>query len=153
MRTVLFGTALLLQGIGGNGMVYAQLPQVEEVATPGFPRLPLTEREGGEVQVEVAISSSGEVVSARAVSGPDRLRAVAERAARKWKFRSQDRATEKWTITFAFIFRPGLGDPPAVSAIFKAPNRVEVFAEERKVVTIVDPPVEDVDKARKKKQK
>ena len=48
---------------------------------------------------------------------------------------------------------PGLGDPPAISGVFKAPNRVEVFAEYRKIVTIVDPPVEDVDKASKQKRK
>jgi TonB family protein len=150
MRTVLFGILILMQG---TGAAYAQVPQVEEAATPGYPRLPSGGREGGEVQVEVAINPSGEVVSAKAVSGPDRLRAIAESAARKWRFRSQDKATEKWTITFAFIPRPGVGEPPAISAILKAPNRVEVFGEGRKVVTIADPPVEDVDKARKKNQK
>jgi hypothetical protein len=78
---------------------------------------------------------------------------VAEGTARKWRFRGQDRPTEKWIITFAFTLRPALGEPPAVVAIFKAPNRIDVFAEERKVVTISDPPVEKIDRARKIEKK
>ena len=124
-----------------------------EAAAPGYPRLPSGGRESGEIQVEISIAASGEVVSAKAVSGPDRLRPAAEGAARKWRFKAQDRPTAKSVITFGFNLRPGLGDPPDVASVFKEPDRVDVFAEEKKVVTISDPPVEDVDKARKKQKK
>ena len=131
----------------------AQSPQVEVAAIPGYPRLASGGRESGEVRVEITISPTGEVVSAEAISGPERLRIVAEAAARQWRFRGQENVLEKWPITFAFILRPGLSDPPTVASVFRAPNRLEVFAEERPVVTIADPQVEDVETSRKKKRK
>jgi len=141
---------VLMQGMGTQAVASAQNPQVTEAAAPGSPRLPSGGREGGEVHVEITIGTSGEVASAKAVSGPERLRAV---AARKWRFRAQERPPEKWIITFGFNLRPSLGEPPTIAAVFKGPDRMDVFAEERKVITISDPPVEDVDKARKKQKK
>lgn len=41
----------------------------------------------GEVEVEVVIDEQGNAASAKAVSGPDMLRASAVTAARKWKFK------------------------------------------------------------------
>jgi TonB family protein len=152
MKSILFGLMVFL-ATSAAGTANAQTPQVVEAAAPGYPRLPSGARESGEVQVEISIAASGEVVSAKALTGPDRLRPVAEGAARKWRFKAQDRPTEKWTITFGFNLRPGLGDPPLVASVFKGPDRVDVFGEERKVVTISDPPVEDVDKVRKKQKK
>lgn len=148
-----FGLFILIQIVGSEAPVGAQTPQVIEAAAPGYPRLPSGGRESGVVQVEVAISASGEVVKAKAFSGPDRLRTAAEGAARRWRFQSQDRPTEKWILSFGFNLRPGLGEPPVVPSVFKAPDRIDVFAEEREVVTISDPPLEDVDKARKKRKK
>jgi TonB family protein len=152
MRTALFGLLVLL-AVGTERLASAQPPQVVEAAAPGYPRLPSGGRESGEVQVEVTIGTSGDVVSAKAVSGPERLRPVAETAARRWRFKAQNQPTEKWVITFAFNLRPGLGEPPVVASVFKGPDRIDVFAEERKVITLSDPPVEDVDKARKKQKK
>jgi hypothetical protein len=40
----------------------------------------------------------------------------------------------------------------AVAAVFKGPDRIDVFADVLKVVTISNPPVEDADKALKKKR-
>jgi TonB family protein len=120
-------------------------------AIPGYPRLPSGGRESGEVRVEITISPEGDVLSAKAISGPERLRAVSEAAARQWRFRSQEKVIEKWPITFAFILRRGLSDPPTVASVFKGPNRLEVFAEDRQIVTIADPQVEDIEKSRKKK--
>lgn len=131
----------------------AQVPQIVEAAAPAYPSLPSGGRESGEVQVEIGIASSGEVMNAKAVSGPDRLRQVAEAAARKWRFKVQDRPTGKWVITFGFNLRPGLGEPPPVASVFKGPDRIDVFAEEKKIVTISDPPLEDVEKARKRQRK
>ncbi|MES1258528.1 MAG: TonB family protein [Acidobacteriota bacterium] len=153
LKTALFGSFILMQIVGTEDVVNAQTPQVLEAAAPGYPQLPSGGRESGEVQVEVAIGTSGEVVNAKAVSGPERLRAAAEGAARKWRFKVQDKPTEKWLVTFGFNLRPGLGEPPAVPSVFKAPDRIDVFAAERKIVTISDPPLEDVDKVRKKQKK
>lgn len=152
MKSALFGLIVFLAS-STEWTARAQTPQVVEAAAPGYPRLPSGGRESGEVQVGISIAASGEVVSAKAISGPDRLRPVSEGAARKWRFKAQDRPTEKLVITFGFNLRPGLGDPPLVASVFKDPNRVDVFAEEKKVITISDPPVEDVDKARKKQTK
>lgn len=152
IKIALFGLIVLL-GASTERSACAQTPQVVEAAAPGYPSLPSGGRESGDVRVEIGIAASGEVISAKAVSGPDRLRRVAEGAARKWRFKAQERPTEKSVITFGFNLRPGIGEPPVVASVFKGPDRVDVFAEERKVVTISDPPVEDVDKARKKQKK
>jgi TonB family protein len=140
------------QSLAAQGVATAQAPEVVEAAAPVYPRLPSGGRESGEVRVEVAISASGEVTSAKAVSGPSRLRSAAESAARKWRFETNDRHVEKWIVTFGFILRSGVREPPAVAAVFRSPDRIDVFAEALRVVTISDPPVDDVDKALKKKQ-
>lgn len=147
------GLFILTQIVGAGAVIRAQPPQVIEAAAPGYPRLPSGGRESGEVQVQLAIAASGEVARAQALSGPDRLRSAAEVAARKWRFGTQDKPTEKWIISFGFNLRPGLGDPPAVLVVYRAPNRIDVFAEQREVFTISDPPLEDVDKGRKGQKK
>src|SRR6266851_3858905 len=105
IKTALFGLLVFMLATGTERTARAQPPQVVEAAAPGYPRLPSGARESGEIQVEVAIGTSGEVASAKAVSGPERLRPVAEGAARKWRFRAQDKPTEKWVITFGFKVR------------------------------------------------
>src|SRR5689334_22080280 len=132
MKTARFGLIVLLTASAGR-TACAQTPQVVEAAAPGYPILPSDGRERGEVQIEISIATSGEVTRATAVSGPDRLRPVAEGAARKWRFKAQDRPTGKWVIIFGFNLRTGLGEPPLVASVFKAPDRVDIFAEERKV--------------------
>lgn len=151
MKWILLATIAFGGVIASSGLAYAQCPDPLEAATPGYPQLPSGGRDSGEVQVQVAISPSGEVTTVHAISGPERLRVVAENAAREWRFQTQGKAAEKCLITFAFILRSGLR-PAAVSGVFKAPNRIEIFAEERKVVTISDPPMEDGFKAHKAKQ-
>jgi protein TonB len=58
---------------------------------PNYPVSARTARQEGIVSVEVSISESGDVVSARVVSGPPFLRGAAESAARQWKFRPSTR--------------------------------------------------------------
>jgi protein TonB len=58
---------------------------------PNYPAIARTARQEGIVSVEVNISESGDVVSARVVSGPALLRGAAESAARQWKFRPSTR--------------------------------------------------------------
>jgi len=135
----------------GSALSQEGLIQIVEVAIPGYPRLPSGAREEGEVQVELTIAPSGRVSEAKAMTGPALLRTSAQAAAGLWCFRPLNQGQPaKWKVTFAFLLKPDLGDPPAVTSIFRPPDRVEVFAEKREVVTIADPPVEDVKKGKKK---
>ena len=129
----------------------AETPELVEAVAPTYPVLPSGGRESGEVQVEISIRASGEVANAKAISGPERLRASAEVAARKWRFKPQDKPTAKGLLVFGFNLRSGLGEPSTMPPVFKIPSRIDVFTEERKVVMISDPAVYDVDKTRKKK--
>jgi len=136
-----------------SDLALAQTPEVQQAVAPSYPRLPPGFRESGEVQVEIAITRSGEVSLAKATMGPDRLRGAAESAARKWRFKPQNNATEKWVITFAFIMQQGVTDPPLIASVFVSPNRMEIFEKARETITISDPAVVDVEKARRQKQK
>jgi TonB family protein len=132
---------LILLAFGCARLMSAQEPIPVEVAVPSFPKIPPGAEESGDVQIEVSIGTSGEVVGAKVVSGPQRLRTAALLAAKQWRFRPQEKSTKAWVITFAFIYRAGVGDPPSVASLFKPPNRVEVYALERKVGVIEDPPL------------
>lgn len=143
---------LVFEVLGMVAIARAQCAPVQEAAIPGHPRLPHGGHASGEVRIEVTVAPSGEVVEARVLSGPERLLIVSERAARKWRFGALPSAV-KCHLTFAFMVRPALGDPPAIQSVFKAPDRIEIFGEKREIVTISDPLVEDVEKTRKKKRK
>ena len=148
MTTIRFAVLLVLAlGFPRLGRAQERIPV--EIAVPSFPKIPPGAEESGDVQVEVSISPSGDVVEAKAVSGPQRLRAVAILAAKRWRFRPQEKPTETRVMTFTFIYRTGIGDPPSIASLFKPPNRVEVYALERKVVVIEDPPVGVVKNNRK----
>jgi TonB family protein len=54
---------------------------------PIYPRLPRKQSVGGTVVLEVDITEVGNVVSAKAISGPNQLRKAAEEALKKWKFK------------------------------------------------------------------
>lgn len=54
---------------------------------PPYPLFAKQARLSGEVKVEVTIAEDGHVVDAKAVSGPEPLRATTEEAARKWIFK------------------------------------------------------------------
>lgn len=152
-RMLLIGSLAIAYALSiGTGQFRAQSFDVIEAAVPGYPRLAWGGYEAGEVQVDVDINPEGLVVSAKACSGPDRLRRAAEAAARKWKFVKQDRMRSQ-SLVFAFIPTPGVEDPPLVHGIFRSPNRIEVFAEERKSVVNAEPQMVDVEKERKKKKK
>ncbi len=147
--TIIWLAVLILVASGNARLGLAQERIPAEVAVPSFPKIPPGTEESGDVQIEVSISQSGDVTGAKAVSGPQRLRAAAVLAAKRWRFRPQEKPTDAWVITFAFIYRTGIGDPPSIASLFKPPNRVEVYALERKVVVIEDPPVGVVKKNRK----
>ncbi|HST21590.1 MAG TPA: TonB family protein, partial [Blastocatellia bacterium] len=58
---------------------------------PAYPQLAKSTGQSGMVIVEVTISEKGDVVSARATSGPSLLRDAAISAARRWKFKPSTR--------------------------------------------------------------
>ena len=75
-------------------------------AQPAYPQLAKSTGQSGMVTVEVTISEKGDVVSARAMSGPSLLRDAAVSAARRWKFKPSTRdgkpVSSVSTISFNF---------------------------------------------------
>jgi periplasmic protein TonB len=75
-------------------------------AQPDYPAIARSARQEGTVPVEVGINENGDVISARAISGPVLLRAAAESAARRWKFKPSTRDGKPLpsvtTISFRF---------------------------------------------------
>jgi hypothetical protein len=153
MRNItLIVVGVLVHMVGIHGGAIGQTAEVVEAAVPSYPKLPSGGRENGEVKVEVKIGPTGVVTAAKAISGPERLRSTAEFAASKWRFAAGKAQSREVELVFAFIRQLGVGDPPATMAVFKPPNRMEIFAEEREVITIADPQMVDVEKERKKKR-
>ncbi|HVG22323.1 MAG TPA: TonB family protein [Blastocatellia bacterium] len=74
---------------------------------PSYPLSARSARQGGTVSVEIVISEDGNVVSARAISGPDLLRNAAVSAAKGWKFKpsTRDGKPVKSTSTITFNFK------------------------------------------------
>ena len=136
--------ALVLSLVASSSRVVTQdapdIPRVEIAAIPSYPRLPSGGREEGEVEVEISITTSGEVATAKAVAGPDRLRLVAEKAAQQWRFYPLQQPVRSWRLTFVFFLKPGIGELPSVNASFKPPNRVELYAEPKTIELFQDPP-------------
>ncbi len=58
---------------------------------PDYPAIARSARQEGTVPVEISINENGDVISARAISGPVLLRGPAESAARRWKFKPSTR--------------------------------------------------------------
>jgi protein TonB len=73
---------------------------------PDYPPLAKSTGQSGVVAVEVTISEKGDVVSARALSGPPLLRDAAVSAAKRWKFKPSTRDSKPVasvsTISFKF---------------------------------------------------
>ena len=128
---------ILLTMLSGTCLVAEEPARVVQVAAPGYPQMTSGGRLEGEIPVELDLAPDGTVRKAHAQSGPPMLRTAAEAAARQWRFATN--GSEKTRIVFAFILQEGLGDPPAVASLFKAPSRIEVFALKREVVVISDP--------------
>jgi TonB family protein len=67
----------------------ANLVMAESISRvkPNYPVQAIEQKISGIVEVEVDINEKGDVVRAKAVSGPDLLRSAAEEALMKWKFK------------------------------------------------------------------
>lgn len=150
MKTLVLFSLLCAGSIASVSAFAAEQPKALEVAVPGYPRLPDGSYEEGEVVVDLELDSGGKVLSAKAMSGPDRLRRWAEAAALKWRFEASMPGTIR--LVFAFVSQRGQTDPPAVAGIFTPPNRVVVIAEKRDLVIIADPPLENMGKQKAPKK-
>lgn len=71
---------------------------------PVYPSTARESRQSGSVAVEVTISEQGNVVSARALSGPLLLRGPAVNAARAWKFKASTLGGVPVTTTTTIVF-------------------------------------------------
>jgi TonB family protein len=67
----------------------ADLVMAESISRvkPSYPEQAMEQKISGIVEVEVDINEQGDVVRAKAISGPDLLRSAAEEALMKWKFK------------------------------------------------------------------
>jgi TonB family protein len=75
---------------------------------PSYPPAARASRTAGTVLVKVEIDEQGDVISAKAIEGPNLLRAAAENAARQWKFRParRDGTPARAIQTLQFNFNP-----------------------------------------------
>ena len=118
----------------------AQEPEILEIAVPSYPEKPSGVREQGEVVLEVKIDKDGRVTSVQTISGLEGLRNVSEIAARQWRFKGTG-IHNKQILIFAFTLKKNIGEIPIISSVFRAPSRLELFAEYRESVLIEDPPI------------
>jgi TonB family protein len=96
----------ILPGYSGSTRRGVCRREAIKVAQPIYPPEALKERIKGDVFVEIIINESGNVESARALSGPDALKDVALEAAKKWKFRvsriNGKRRKVAYVLSFSF---------------------------------------------------
>jgi TonB family protein len=115
-------------------------PQIQEIVIPSYPQLANGAREEGQVNVRVTIDSAGTVSEAKAISGPQRLRVLAEASAIKCKFMPSKRGPIRWLIEFAFILQDGVGTAEP-AAVYKYPNRIEIYGQARLSITPSGPSI------------
>ena len=87
--------------------------RAKERPLPAYPPIAKAARVSGTVVVELLVSTSGEALCARAVSGHALLRKAAADAALKWKFEPGDSSGHavKTLGTVAFTFKPAEPEP------------------------------------------
>lgn len=140
--------AILLVTFLFGALLLAEEPAtIMSAAAPGYPQMASGGRIEGEVAVDLEVTQEGVVRKVQAQAGPPMLKTAAAIAARQWRFAAN--GPDKVRIVFAFILQEGIGDPPSIGSVFKAPNRLEVFAMKREVVVISDPPVGVIKKPKK----
>lgn len=71
---------------------------------PDYPQIARSTAQSGVVSVEVTISERGDVIAARAISGPPLLRESAVSAARRWKFKPSMRDSKPVVSTSVISF-------------------------------------------------
>ena len=123
---------LLLCSIGG---LYAGYPRVSRPAqvvsavAPVYPAIALAAHGSGDVVVAADINKSGDVTSARVLSGHNLLQKVSVEAARRWKFSTSNEDHRQVELTFTFRIVPDKTAGIDRTPVFYPPYHVEVRNE------------------------
>jgi TonB family protein len=119
-----------------------QHPAVASAVAPAYPVLAVASNTSGTVEVEVKVSASGEVISARSVNGHPLLRQKAEDTARRWRFipAVNDASVRPATLTFVFRIMPKETAGDDLTPMFTPPYQVEVRNRPFEPVVDSDPP-------------
>ena len=91
---------------------YANEPPavVKALAPTHYPPVARAAKIEGKVVVEATINGNGEVISAKAVEGPEPLRKTSEATALRWKFAASSEAPNVRTARLTFSFLLGYGE-------------------------------------------
>jgi len=127
MRFIL-GTLLLLSPVSVDDQATRQ-PVATRVESIGYPNLARQTAIQSSVNVEIIISSDGEVFSASVISGHPLLKEAVEKNIRRWKFDSSPADHRPLTITYEFRLElPKTYYRPESRNIFDLPTKVTVIS-------------------------
>ena len=107
----------------------ADCPKMTKFVKPSYPAAALAVRAMGEVVVEVKIDKTGNVTSAKAVSGHPLLRKASEQAALQSAFEPSENAAEREArLTYVFTSSSGEKEKENIKR-YSVPCRMEIFYE------------------------
>ena len=112
-------------------LLLAQRPEqitvahLESVSYPGPARVVNIQ---GSVEVDIKISSTGQVLAASAISGHQLLRPAAEQNARRWKFSPSSESERETRIRYEFVLEEPRTYCPETIVVYELPTRVRVTA-------------------------
>jgi TonB family protein len=115
--TVRLAILLLLVHVGSALAQDEPEPQLISAQLPAYPAIARVAHVEGDVKVEFVLNSSGEPVSATAVSGPRLLWRAAQDNVMSWRFRLQkDASRTDWTFDTTFHFKITHDEDPYANA-------------------------------------
>lgn len=118
LESILTATILLLS-------ITAHPVAVLSLESVGYPAAARDAQIQGKVEIEIKISTSGEVVSARSLSGHPLLRQVCEENVKRWKFSSD--AEQSLVVDYEFsLEEPRTSYRSDSKNYFDLPSRVRV---------------------------
>ena len=123
---------LLFCSVGGMYADYSRVAQPAEVVSavaPVYPVIALAAHGSGDVVVVADINKSGDVTSARVLSGHNLLQKVSVEAARRWKFSTSNEDHRQAELTFTFRIVPDKTAGIDRTPVFYPPYHVEVRNE------------------------
>ncbi len=93
----------LKENDGQKGIGYIEQEVIKNVAPP-YPPKAAANKISGEVLVEVQISSSGNIVKARAIRGPRALVDTSVKSSYQWRFSEKAKGTKNRVKILSFFF-------------------------------------------------